>query len=70
MFLWRPWLLAAALLGAGLVHAADTKTDEIKLSKEEERILELTNEARAREKLPAKTERRWSRIRSGSESSS
>ena len=29
------WLLAAALLGAGLAYAADTKTDETKLSKDE-----------------------------------
>ena len=49
----RPWLLAAVVLGAGLACAADPKTDEVKLSKEEERILELTNEARAKEKLPA-----------------
>ena len=47
------WLLAAALLGAGLASAADTTTDDTKLSKDEERILELTNEARAKEKLPA-----------------
>lgn len=47
------WLLAVLLLGAGLSWcAADTKTDEIKLSKEEQRILDLTNEVRAKEKLP------------------
>src|SRR5262249_35732049 len=47
-----PWLLAAALLIAGLAPAADTKTDEAKLSKDEQRIRDLTNEARAKEKLP------------------
>jgi uncharacterized protein YkwD len=46
-----PWLLAAGLLAAGLVHAADKKADETKLSKDEQRILDLTNEARAKEKL-------------------
>jgi uncharacterized protein YkwD len=47
------WLLALLLLGAGLSWcAADTKKDEIKLSKNEQRILDLTNEARAKEKLP------------------
>src|SRR5690242_15636055 len=46
-----PWLLAAALPGAGLSFA-DTKPDETKLSKEEQRVLDLANEARAKEKLP------------------
>ncbi len=46
------WLLAVVLLGAGLAVAADSKTDDTKLSKDEERILELTNAARAKEKLP------------------
>ncbi|HKI35419.1 MAG TPA: CAP domain-containing protein [Gemmataceae bacterium] len=48
-----PWLLAAVLVGAGLACSADPKTEETKLSKEEQQILELTNEARAKEKLPA-----------------
>jgi uncharacterized protein YkwD len=47
-----PWLLAAAVFGAGLAYAAEPKADEIKLSKDEQRILDLTNEARAKEKLP------------------
>jgi uncharacterized protein YkwD len=46
------WWLAVVFLGAGLACAADTKKDEEKLSDKEERILELTNEARAKEKLP------------------
>jgi uncharacterized protein YkwD len=45
-------LLAAVLFGAGLAYAADTKDDDAKLSKDEQRILDLTNEARAKEKLP------------------
>ncbi len=47
------WLLSAVLLATGLGLAADPKRDEGKLSQEEQRILELTNEARAKEKLPA-----------------
>jgi uncharacterized protein YkwD len=47
------WWVAVALLGAGLVCAAETKKDETKLSKDEQHILDLTNEARAKEKLPA-----------------
>jgi uncharacterized protein YkwD len=49
----RAGLLAVVLLGAGLAHADDKKADETKLSKEEQRVLELTNEARAKDKLPA-----------------
>jgi uncharacterized protein YkwD len=49
----KTYLLAAVLLSAAVAPAADTKTDETKLSKEEQRILDLTNEARAKEKLPA-----------------
>jgi uncharacterized protein YkwD len=45
------WLIAVAFLGAGLVWADETKCDDTKLSKEEQRVLELTNEARAKEKL-------------------
>jgi uncharacterized protein YkwD len=48
-----PWLIAALLLNAGLAGAAEAKKDELKLSKDEQRILDLTNEARAKEKLPA-----------------
>ncbi|HEX5268931.1 MAG TPA: CAP domain-containing protein [Gemmataceae bacterium] len=47
-----PSLLAVLLLGAGVALAADGKTDEPKLSKDEQRILDLTNDARAKEKLP------------------
>jgi uncharacterized protein YkwD len=47
-----PWLVAAVLVGCGLAFAADPKTEETKLSKEEQRVLDLTNEARAGEKLP------------------
>jgi uncharacterized protein YkwD len=48
------WPLAVIILGAGLSWAAaDAKKDEVKLSKEEQRILDLTNEARAKDKLPA-----------------
>jgi uncharacterized protein YkwD len=47
------WLIAVAFLGAGLVCADETKCDGTKLSDDEQRILELTNEARAKEKLPA-----------------
>ena len=47
------WWIAVALLAAGLVSAGKPKADETKLSKEEERILELTNKARVEEKLPA-----------------
>ena len=46
------WLIAVAFLGAGLVCADETKCDGTKLSDDEQRILELTNEARAKEKLP------------------
>jgi uncharacterized protein YkwD len=44
-------LLAAAFLALGSALAADTRTDDKKLSKDEQRLLELTNEARAKEKL-------------------
>ncbi len=45
-------LLTIVLLGTGAVLAADAKKDEAKLSKDEQRILDLTNEARAKDKLP------------------
>jgi uncharacterized protein YkwD len=47
------WLLATLLLIAGLSYAAEPADDETKLSKEEQQVLDLTNEARAKEKLPA-----------------
>src|SRR5262249_53442061 len=53
MTLPRCWLFALFLLGATLpLGAADTKADDVKLSKEEQEILDQTNEARAKEKLP------------------
>jgi uncharacterized protein YkwD len=45
-------LAAIVCLAAGFVVAAEPKADDTKLSKEEQRILDLTNEARAKEKLP------------------
>jgi uncharacterized protein YkwD len=45
-------LLAAAFLTFGAALAADTKTDETKPSKDEQRLVDLTNETRAKEKLP------------------
>src|SRR5689334_17492451 len=48
----RRWLLAVLVLGGGLSWcSAGDKTEEIKLSRTEQRILDLTNEARAKEKL-------------------
>jgi len=47
------WWIAVAFLGAGLVCAAEDKKEDTKLSGDEQRILDLTNEARAKEKLPA-----------------
>jgi uncharacterized protein YkwD len=45
-------LLAAAFVAFGAAVAADPKTDETKLSKDEQRLVDLTNEARAKEKVP------------------
>jgi uncharacterized protein YkwD len=47
-----PGLLVAVLVVAGLAWAADPKADKTKLSEDEQKILDLTNEARAKEKLP------------------
>src|SRR5690349_13040301 len=46
------WPLVALLLAGGLALADEPKTAEVKLSKEEQKVLDLTNEARAKEKLP------------------
>jgi len=45
-------LLAVVILGTGLLSAGDDKKDDKKLSHEEQTLLDLTNEARAKEKLP------------------
>ena len=49
----RRWWTLLLLVGAGLVTAAEPKADDTKLSREEQRILDLTNQAREKEKLPA-----------------
>jgi uncharacterized protein YkwD len=46
------WWLAVVLVLTGLAWADEAADKEIKLSKEEQLILDLTNEARAKEKLP------------------
>jgi uncharacterized protein YkwD len=48
----RRWWVVVVFFGAGLVCAAEDKKGDVELSKDEQRILELTNEARAKEKLP------------------
>jgi uncharacterized protein YkwD len=47
-----PWLLAVVIIGAVLARADEPGPEAPKLSKEEQLVLDLTNEARAKEKLP------------------